>query len=186
MIQTTVEQMIDGNEQVIDRVSAIAAKQAIIEYEKHKERAKKLEYNKRLRNAKILLKHYRELKTYVEKIDKKAKASVPKLMISEKENLINLLEFGDDIVSSIKESSQRTIVMIQHLDNALETLEFVYKKENNARQFNILKKRYVEGMTINALADMFHMNNRSIYKVLDTTSERLAILLFGVYGIKLE
>ncbi|WP_107838402.1 hypothetical protein [Metasolibacillus meyeri] len=173
-------------QQTIDRVSQIAAQQAIKTYEETKANVNAREYNKRLYNAKLLLKHYDELKTYVEKVDYKAKVSVPKLMISEKENIINLIEFGGDIVKSIKQTSQTTIAMIQYLDRALDTLEYIYKQENNARDFEIVKMYYFEKKKSDIVAERYSINKRSVYKIINNVAERLAILLFGIYGIKLE
>lgn len=176
-----------GLEQItIDRVAQIAAQQAIKSYEEAKANINERERNKRLYNAKILLKHYDELKTYVEKIDYKTKVSIPKLMISEKENIINLIEFGGDIVKSIKQTSQTTIAMIQYLDRALDTLEYIYKQENNMRDFEIVKMCYMEKIKIELIAERYGINKRSVYKIINNVAERLAILLFGIYGIKLE
>ncbi|KGR88415.1 hypothetical protein [Lysinibacillus odysseyi] len=174
------------DQQTIDRVAEVAARHAVAAYEEQKGKVYEKERSKRLHNAKLLLKHYREFKSYVDKIDNRAKASVPKIAIRENENIINLIEFGEDIVSSIKETSQRTIAMVQYIDRALATLEYIYQDENNTRYYNILKKRYMDGLTIEQIAELYRMNNRSIYKVLDSVTERLAVLLFGVYGIKIE
>lgn len=190
-MNTAKEKAIEENEKLIEHVtkisSEIGARQAIVAYEKQKQTQQQKEKKKRLYNAKILLKNYRVLKSYIGRIDGRAKAAYSKtLMVNETENLINLIEFSEDIVSSIKDQSQKTIVMIKHLDNALDALELIYKQENNERHFNVLKKRYIEGMAINKIGELYNMNSRSIYKIIDSTSERLAILLFGVYGIKLE
>ncbi|MED4546492.1 hypothetical protein P9262_22910, partial [Lysinibacillus sphaericus] len=115
-------------------------------------------------NTKLLLKHYQEFKLYVEKIDEDVKVSIPRVLVSEGKNLIDLITFGEDIISSIKETSKRTIAMVQYIDKALDTLDYMYKQENNVRYFNILKKRYVDGQTISYLAEYYHMNDRSIYK----------------------
>lgn len=173
-------------QKIIDRVTQLAAQQAIKSYEEEKANAHARERNKRLYNAKELLKHYPELRKYVEKIDHKAKASVPRIMVNEKLNVINLIEFGEDIVKSIKENSQATIAMVQYLDKALETLEFVYKQEGNMRDFEIVKLAYIEKIKIEAIAERYGMNKRSVYRIINSISERLAVLLFGVYGIKLE
>ncbi|KYG90003.1 hypothetical protein A0U40_09775 [[Bacillus] sp. KCTC 13219] len=173
-------------QQTIDRVAQIAAQQAIKTFEETKANVNTRERNKRLYNAKLLLKHYDELKAYVEKVDYKAKVSVPKLMISEKENIINLIEFGGDIVKSIKQTSQTTIAMIQYLDRALDTLEYIYRQENNTRDFEIVKLCYFEKIKFEIVADRYNINKRSVYKIINSVAERLAILLFGIYGIKLE
>ena len=190
-IMTVIKEQIRVEEQqleqtTIDRVAKIAAQQAIKSYEEVKANINARERSKRLYNAKELLKHYDELKIYVGKIDHKAKVSIPRLMISEKENIINLIEFGGDIVQSIKQTSQTTIAMIQYLDRALDTLEYIYKQENNIRDFEIIKMCYMEKIKIEIIAERYGINKRSVYKIINNVAERLAILLFGIYGIKLE
>lgn len=172
--------------QLIEEVTQIATLKAIEVFNDQKEQAIQKEQSKRLHNTKLLLKNYQEFKIYVEKIDDKVKVSVPRVLVSEGKNLIDLITFGEDIISSIKETSKRTIAMVQYIDKALDTLEYMYKQEDNTRYINILKKRYMEGQTISHLAEYYHMNDRSIYKALESATERLSILLFGVYGIKVE
>ncbi len=171
---------------LIEEVTQIATLKAIEVFNDQKEQAIQKEQSKRLHNTKLLLKHYQEFKLYVEKIDEDVKVSIPRVLVSEGKNLIDLITFGEDIISSIKETSKRTIAMVQYIDKALDTLDYMYKQENNVRYFNILKKRYVDGQTISYLAEYYHMNDRSIYKALESATERLSILLFGVYGIKVE
>lgn len=188
---TTVEEIITNNqklmEQIIAVASEVAAKQAIEEYQKQHEIIKEEEKNKRLHNVETLLNNYIGLKEYVRRIDKKAKASIPSSVIKkETESLIELLEFSDDIVGAIKEQSQKTIVMVQHMDSALDALEFIYKRENNARDYNILKKRYVDKIMPAELAELYNFNKRTIQKILSRTRTRYSVLLFGIYGVKLE
>lgn len=171
---------------LVEEVTQIATLKAIEVFNDQKEQAIQKEQNKRLHNTKLLLKHYQEFKLYVNKIDENVKVSLPRVLVSEEDNLIDLIAFGEDIISSIKETSKRTIAMVQHIDKALATLEYVYNQENNKKYFNILRKRYVEGQTIEAIAEFYRINNRSVYKILNSASERLAILLFGIYGVKLD
>lgn len=93
------------------------------------------------------------------------------------------------MVSSIKQTTQRTLVMIRYLDQALDTLEFICGQEDAAsgnKQFDILQARYVDGQKIAEIAVDFGMNERSVYKVIDAAAERLSVILFGVYGLRNE
>lgn len=178
------------NEEIVAKVSAIAAEIAtsttIAEYEKQKNKATKQEQTKRLYNAKLLLKHYNTFKAFVDKVDNQVKASIPEDILKEKNSIIQLLEFEKDIVGSIKKNTQQTIVMVQQIDKALETLEYIYIKEDNARYYDVLKSRYIDGLKVSAVAELYNFNERTVYKIVEMAAERLAILLFGVYGIKLE
>lgn len=186
MSETTI---VEINEEIVAKVSAIAAGVAttatIAEYEKQKQKATKQEQTKRLHNAKLLLKHYNTFKAFVDKIDDQVKASIPEDILKEK-GIIQLLEFEKDIVGSIKKNTQQTIVMVQQIDKALETLEYIYKKEDNERNFKVLESRFIDGLKMTAIAERYHISERAAYKIIEHASERLAVLLFGVYGIKLE
>ena len=188
---TTIEEAIANNEKIVEQIVAIAsevaAKQAIKEYEKHKNIIQQEQKNKKLHNVETLLNHYIGLKEYVKRIDEKAKASLPSsVVMKETESLIELLEFSNDIVGAIKEQSQKTIVMVRHMDSALDALGYIYKKEGNERDFAILEKRYVHKVMPADLAEMYHLNKRSIQKILSRVRARYTVLLFGIYGVKLE
>lgn len=187
----TVQETLANNEKLVAEIVAIASKvaseTAIEEYKKQKESIKREENNRRLYNVEELLKNYILLKKYVDRIENKAKATLPSSLIKkETESLVELLKFSEDIVGSIKEQSQKSIIMVQHMDSALEAMEFIYKRENNKRDFDILKKRYVDGVMPADLAILYNFNKRTIQKILNRVRVRYSILLFGIYGVKLE
>lgn len=166
----------------IEIISKTAAEQTLAFHEKANEEVRQKEKDKRLHNTKLLLKHYQELKLYTSKT--KEKKADDKLAQEDKKITATITFAEDeDIISSIKATTKRTVAMIRYIDNALETLEFMYKQEKNERDFNILKKRYIEGCSIQTLAELYALNDRSIYKALDGVVDRLSVLLFGIYGI---
>lgn len=170
---------------LVEQVTQIATLKAIEVFNAQKEselqREKEKERDARLHNTEFLLKHYQEFKLYTDK----NKETTSSRLTAEEKNILSTITFGEEggMINSIKETTKRTVAMIRYVDKALETLEFMYKQEKNERNFNMLKKRYVEGHTISQLAEFYHMNERSVYKVLDSVTERLSILLFGIYGV---
>lgn len=178
-------QISEINEQLVSQITEIATEKAIQMFHRTKETAAKEEKTKRLHNTKQLMKNYVELKEYVKRVDKDVKGViVPKLAVDKNENIIDLITFGDDIVASLKKSTQATLKMIQHLDKALETLKYVYTLENDEMSYNMLVARYIDKMKVEQLMELYNMSKRGIYKVLDKVLERLSVLLFGVYAIK--
>lgn len=152
-------------------------------HENTKKSAEKMEKDKRLRNTKLLLQNYRTFKSYAEKIEGD---TVEEL---EEVDVMELLIVGEDLVKSIKQSTQRTLVMVRHINQALSTLEYIYSLEKHPgtrRQFDILIARYVKGLKIDDIAEENEIDNRSVYRAIDAAVERLTILLFGVYGIRIE
>lgn len=153
-------------------------------YNSQKERDIQKAKDDRLHNTKLLLKHYQEFKLYT---DKTKGATSSRLSLGEK-NVLATITFGDgeEIINSIKETTKRTVAMVQYIDKALETLEFMYNQEKNERDFNVLKKRYIEGWSIPKLSEFYSMHERNVYKVLDNVTERLSVLLFGIYGVDIQ
>lgn len=166
----------------IEEVTQIATLKAIEVFNEQKEDELRKEKDKKLHNTKLLLKHYQEFKLYIDKT--RGQEATAKLTTEDK-NVMATITFGDEeeIINSIKVTTKRTVAMVQYIDKALETLEFMYKQEKNERDFNVLKKRYMEGWTIPKLAEFHYMHERSVYKVLDNVTERLSVLLFGIYGV---
>jgi len=179
-----------NQEAYLTLVAEIAAKTAT---EKAIEIHKKLHFedeqnarDKRLRNTKVLLKNYRDFKAYVNKVEKKV---AKREGITEETDINDLLVYGEDIVKSIKLSTQRTIVMVQYIDQSLAAFKYICENDpyrDSLRQFEVLQMRYVEGRTIEDIAEEFRINERSVYKAIDTACERLSVILFGVYGIKIS
>lgn len=152
-------------------------------HEEQKEAAEKKEKDKRLRNTKLLLQNYRSFQSYAEKLEKDA--------VEGWEGVDNeeLLVFGEDIVKSIRQTAQRTLVMVKHMDQALATLAYLYSQEKHPgarRQYDILHARYIQGKKIEEIAEEFEVDSRSVFRALKAVEERLSIILFGVYGIKIE
>lgn len=170
---------------VVEMASKIATERAIeIHKQLHAEDAQRAR-DKRLRNTKLLLKNYREFKNYVDKVEKKV---VKKEGFDDSATISDLLVYGEDIVKSIKESTQRTILMVQYIDQSLSAFKYICENDpyrDSYRQYEVLHLRYVVGMTIEDIADEFRINERSVYKAIDSASERLSVILFGVYGIQI-
>lgn len=165
-----------------DQIDLITNK--VIEiHEKQKEEIEKKEKDKRLRNTKLLLQNYRSLQSYAEKIKEDAIEDAGGVDVGE------LLVFGEDLVKSIRQTAQRTLVMVKHIDQALATLAYLYSLEKHPgtrRQYDILHARYVLGKKIEEIAEEFEVDSRSVFRALKAVEERLSIILFGVYGIKVE
>lgn len=152
-------------------------------HEQQKESAEQKEKDKRLRNTKLLLQNYRSFKKYAEKIEGE------KVEELEEVNVMELLIVGEDLVKSIKQTTKRTLVMVRHIDQALKTLEYFYSTEKDSRtrrQYDILHARYVKGALIREIAEENEIDDRNVYRAIDAAVERLTVILFGVYGLKIE
>lgn len=169
---------------VVETASKIATEQAIIIHQQLKDQEEKKVKDKRLRNTKLLLKNYKDFKAYVNRVEGNV---VDRHQTSDVEMTIkDLLVRGEDVVKTIKQSTQRTIMMVGYIDQALDAFKYICEHDpfkDSFRQFEVLHLRYVEGVTIETIAETFSINERNVYKAIDVAAERLSVILFGVYGL---
>lgn len=165
---------------LVEEVTQIATLKAIEVFNAQKEEELQREKDKRLHNTKLLLKNYTNFQKYVEE-------EIMNDLIREEEDIpIHQLVLNErDIVSSIRMSKGRTIEMLNHLDNALETMKQICEQDGS-KHYDILQKRFIDGESISNLAEEYAINERSIYKLIDAAASRLSVLLFGIYGLKIE
>ncbi|MFD1203575.1 hypothetical protein ACFQ38_00290 [Sporosarcina contaminans] len=159
-------------------------KQSVREEDQKNRRVEaKKEKDKRLRNTKLLLRNYHSFRQYAEEHEGED--------FTEETPIRELILNSQDIVASIRMTTKRTIIMIRHLDNALKALQFICLQEEKedkptSRHYDILHKRFIEQRAIEEIAKEYLVNERTVYKLIDSASERLSLLLFGVYGLKVE
>ncbi|MCU5977953.1 hypothetical protein [Clostridioides difficile] len=177
---------------MIERVAKEAAEKAIQIYKvKSNEEAIEL-YNRKIRNTKLLLKHYREFKKHIDnsvfKVSCKSGNAIEVLT-----TLADRYISEDLFVESISKSVSRTNVIIAHIDIMLK----IYKEYSNnsndieQRRYRIIEERFIKEVkhkkdrsSINKIAKRENIDTRTVYKDIDQACERLAALIFGVDGIK--
>ena len=165
---------------LIEEVTQIATLKAIEVFNAQKEEELQREKDKRLHNTKLLLKHYTNFQKYVEE------EIMNDLIQAEEDIAIQQLVLNErDIVSSIRMSKGRTIEMLEHLDNALETMKQICEQDGS-KHYDVLQKRFIDGESVSKLAEEYEINERSVYKLIDAAASRLSVLLFGIYGLKIE
>ena len=121
-----------------DEIIRLVAKEAIKEFDKEQKEKKK---KKVFHNTKLLLKHYNSLKTHVEEaIDDVKKIHVD----SEIDDICS-----DELyITSIKRSKSKTLIMIAHIDMALDQLKRKQIKKGTVDKYNALTKHYIDEKTM--------------------------------------
>lgn len=164
------------------------AEYAIDCYRDEQERSKKLRYDKRLRNTKMLLRNYRELSAHSEN-------AIYEASQVDDEDLFDILEMmsGSDsnqyYVESIKTSAARTSLIIEHVKEMLSLYE-VYcersQKPEDKRRFRTINALYIqdEPKTIEEIAEDEVVDTRTVYRDVDAAVEKLTFLIFGIDGMK--
>lgn len=161
----------------IDEVIKSAAKEAVKEYDKEqKEKQKKTVFH----NTRLLLKHYNDLKSHLNKaIDDVSKLET---------DLIELDDIDRDelYILSIKRSKAKTLIMIAHIDMAMETLKQKQIKLCSTEKYEALKMFYINEVSYDEIVKHFNCGVNTPRRWMNEMINELSILLFGIDGMKLD
>jgi hypothetical protein len=164
-----------NKEQVIE----IAVAAALEWQKKQQQKQNKFRHDKRLRNTRLLLRHYPLLKEHCEKA-----------VYTELENA-NAVDILDDVdgydgktyIEAIKRSITRTSIIIRHIDTMLEIYELYCQKsrhEEDRRRFRILKAKYFEGIDMSVILEKEGIEERTYYRDMRDGVSKLGSLIFGI------
>lgn len=169
-------------------IAAEAGAQAAMKYFNNKKEKDKLQrHDKRLRNTKILLSNYRTLKEHIKYAIYDAKQIIEEKAV----DILDLMwEDNNSVVfvDSIKRSVGRTIIIMKHIDDMLEIYKHLCmtsNKEEEHRHWTVINALYIDEnpMTVEEIADIEHVEIRTIYRDVKHAIDKLSSLIFGIDGI---
>lgn len=161
----------------VDEAIKKATKEAIREYDKEK----KLEQKKKVfHNTKLLLKHYNDLKTHVDK----AIYDINSLEWDLEE--IGELERDELYILSIRRSKSKTLIMIAHIDMAMEQLKKKQYHLCTIEKYQALESYYFNEETYENIAEKLNCGVITVRRWVNEMINELSILLFGIDGLKLD
>ena len=185
----TVRYYVISDEQ-IGKITELASRTAIQEYEAARTEERKHWKDRRLRNTKLLLLNYRMLK-------ESAAHSVYLYEPEERDetagDILEQMMTGTDsdiVVDSIRRSAKRTAIMVTHIETMME----IYRKkclesddDVRKRRYHVLYDQYIaeKPNSVKHLARTFHVTTDTIYNDLKIGRFELSTLIFGVDGIRL-
>lgn len=159
--------------------------QTVIEcLEKEKEQQAQRKYDRRLRNVKLLLRNYRSFALHCSDI---------KLEIGELNRKLELDELDTDefAVRSVLQSKEKTLAMVKFINKTLEVYKTICEQAvdpEEKRRYQVIYQLYISetknGAKELALGHSVHL--RTIYKDVDKACETLAVLMFGVEGLRFK
>ncbi len=172
---------------ITKKASEVAAEQAIEIYKRQAAAEEKAKFDRRYRNTKLLLEHYRDFSEYGEK-------AIYRIYEELDEDIIDIIELmegrktdTDGRVQSIERGVMRTRAIMNHVNTMLE----VYKKSCQSSPYQEEKRRWrvIEGLYLNKKAKSVQeiaaeefINERTVYKDVKAACKRLTALIFGVDG----
>lgn len=158
-----------------------------VEYRKTTKR-----YDRRLRNTRLLLKHYRTLEAH----NKIADTSTNKVQEENAIDVLDDIEAIDDeeqYVQALSRTKIRTLIIVSHINKAMKYYEAICKSEGKSkeRRYNVIKYMYIDSrkddttQSYEEAAEHLKLNIRTLGRDIRMAIEDLSILFFGIDGIKL-
>lgn len=180
--------MPNSNEHVVKLAAKVGAEAALKAFSDQMEKVKSERVDRRLRNAKLLLRNYRAFKAHAENALYDARD-----LDEDAYDIIDLMsdnwKDSDLFVDSIRQSAARTCTIVRHIDTMLGLYRaFCENAENTEemRRWDVINGRYIseEQKSIKEIADKYGVTERTIYRDEDIAIERIAALIFGIDGIR--
>lgn len=161
----------------VDELISKATKEAIKEYDKEKKQEQR---KKVFHNTRLLLSHYNDLKSHV----RNAISDVTKL----KDDLVELgdIERDELYILSIKKSKTKTLIMIAHIDLAMEALQKKQYKVCSSEKYEALRMFFIEELTHEEVAEQLSCSVITTRRWINEMVNELSIYLFGIDGMKLD
>ena len=169
-------------EKQLKLITDVASQNAIKAYREFTEQQQQEKQDTRLRNIKLLLKHYRALVQHCEKLKDDLvefeDTSIQELDIDE----INL-----ESIESIKQSKTKSLAMVYFVRGKMEA----YKRScsnDELKYFRVLEMKYLtqQKYTTQDIADAENIDARTAHRWLDKAFKDLPVIFFGIDAIKFE
>nr|WP_313884812.1 helix-turn-helix domain-containing protein [Clostridium argentinense] len=162
----------------IDEIINKAVKEAIREYDKEKMVERK---DKRFHNTRLLLKHYNDLKNHI-------KNAIDDInQIRDESDYLDILDDVDELyILSIKRSKTKTLIMLSHIDMALEMLKNKQEKLCSLEKYLALEKYYKDEKSYEDVAEELNCSVITAKRWVKEMTNELSIFLFGIEGMKFD
>ena len=168
-------------EEMIAKAALAGASAAAETLEKAHQKEQKEMKDRRLHNTRLLLRNYRMLKESCSKAvyQKEHSEKTTEEVIEE---LMSMKASDGVIVNSIKESAERTGIIISHVDRMFDVYRMYCGKygEKERRQYKVIKFMYItkERLSVAELAKKFNVSKVTIYDDIKIAEEQLSALFF--------
>lgn len=177
------------DEEQLQSLMEISAKTAVEAYREEHERVQK-ERTKRIENnAKKLIMNYRRIKSMVDNAVYDEDTSCDLSLKDILELMSGWSRHKDLEVPSIKEKTVRTKLVMEHVDTMLEVYHrqcIVASDPEELRRWNVINGLYIadEPKTVQEIADEECITVSTVYRDCDKAYKKLAVLFFGIDGMK--
>ncbi len=165
------------------------AKYAMDTLEQERARHRKDAADWRLRNTKLLLRNYRDLKLHCS-ITVSDAADLDAGIQNVLKEIWSESEFGYDqlTVDSLRRSVTQTTVLLNHVDDMLYAYKMCCERSKNpeeARKYRVIHAMYIDNKarSVQEIADSESIDARTVYRDIDKACARLSAYFFGAEAI---
>lgn len=159
----------------------VIARVTLEHYEAERKRQQKQKRDRRLRNTRLLLKHYRTLKDHCE----------GELNVKYDEDEV-IADIDDQYlaINSITRSKRRTQQMISFIDQMLEVYRIRSEQSKDPvemRRYKTIDTLFIshDKMSVDEVAKAHNVEPRTVYRDSKDAIYQLSCLIFGIDGLRL-
>ena len=173
-------------EKVIEIGTQVGIRTAMETIEKIKNEKCQSRYDRRLRNTQLLLKNYRNFHVHCkDAVYKKHSANAVDIL-----DELDGYEWDSNLfVESIKKSTERTSIILDHIDRMLEIFRYITEKSGKLEEiakYKVISAMYIddEEKTVEEISEEMHVAVKSVYRYKNIGIEYLSSLIFGIDSLK--
>ena len=149
----------------------------------------KVRHDRKRANIRLLLRKYREIVKHVDEAVFQAAQVDNDVKLHE---LIEMMGGGRHEsfhLDSMRENVATARLLVDHMNRMLETYRLTCEnssREEDRRRYRVLYHMYIspEPKTPEEIAEEEYVDKSTVYRDIDAAADRLAVLFFGVYGLK--
>lgn len=170
------------SEKDIKLITQTASQEAIKAYREDEKKRQEENYDRRLRNIKLLLKHFRALVMHCDKLE-------DDLVTFENTSIqdLDIETINFETIESIKQSKTKSLAMVYFVRGKMEA----YKRscgDDELKYFRVLEMTYLtpKKYTVQEIAKRECVERTTVYRYLERAIDELPVIFFGIDAIKFE
>lgn len=171
-------------EKQLKLITEVVTRETLRIYEEKLKEEQHQRRDRRLKNIKLLLRHYRNFKKHCEDI---------KLEIDElNERLMFVTVDSEEFkLKSIQKSKEKTLIMVRYIERmlvAFKSLCEMSENKDDIRQYETIYYLYIsdDKKTVEEIAKCQNVTKRTVYRDVDRACKTLATLMFGIDGLRFD
>lgn len=153
------------------------------------EKLRDTRHDRRRANIKLLLRNYRDISKHVDDAAYEATQLDYDTTLQDILELMSSRKRDSFRVEAIRESVATAKIITGHMQKMLESYELScqhFGKPEDRRRYRVIKAMYIDQkkLTIDEIADMENIDKSTAYRDIESATDKLAVLFFGVYGLR--